>query len=167
MPCVPPNLQVSKAHRQVHLAPLTFKCQSQSICAHQTTFFWRALESSDPDASNGIRTSLKSADPGASNGGSNSIFRHFGADTDAFGVPDDWLKFEILGHPPTSKAAMSAPKCRKVKFDPPLDAQGSALSSALRMNTIRQTRERTTILWTSKKSRSQKKGGKTIHFFIA
>ena len=50
-------------------------------------------------------------------------------------------RFEILGHPATSKPAMSAPKCRKMKFDPPLDAPESRLSSARRINIVWQTLE--------------------------
>ena len=42
----------------------------------------------------------------------------------------DRPRFKILGHPATSKTAMSAPKCRKMKFDSPLDAPGSGLCSA-------------------------------------
>ena len=41
----------------------------------------------------------------------------------------------------TSKASMSAPKCRKMKFDPPFDAPGPGLPSARRINIVRQTRE--------------------------
>ena len=40
-----------------------------------------------------------------------------------------------------SNVTRSAPKCRKMKFDPPLDAPGSGLSSAHRINNVQQTRE--------------------------
>ena len=60
------------------------------------------------------------------------------------------MRFKTLDHPATSKAAMSAPKCRKMKFDPPLDAPGSRLSSARRINIERQILECiTSILWKS------------------
>ncbi len=36
---------------------------------------------------------------------------------------------------------MSAPNGPKIKFDPPFDAPGSELSSARRINIVRQTRE--------------------------
>ena len=49
--------------------------------------------------------------------------------------------FEILVNPTTSKVAMSAPKRRKIKFDTPLDAPGSGLSSALRISALRHTLE--------------------------
>ena len=92
-----------------------------------------------------IRRALESPDSGESNGGSNFIFRHFYADLVAFEVTG-WRRISNLaiGHPATSKAAMSAPKCRKMKFDPPLDAPGSGLSSARRINIVRQTLERVT-----------------------
>ena len=57
----------------------------------------------------------------------------------------DLLRSEILDHPSTSKTAMSAPKCRKMKFDPLSDAPGSGLFSALRINIVRQALERITI----------------------
>ena len=58
------------------------------------------------------------------------------------GTQNAWPRFEILSLPATSKAAMSAPECRICKFDPPFDAPGSGLSSALQINILRQTRER-------------------------
>ena len=102
-----------------------------------------------------IRRALESPDPGASNGGSNFIFGPFGADLVTFevaGSPKLWFKmgfsisirsaeiqsFEL---PATSKVTRSAPKCPKIKFDPPFDAPGSGLSSARRINILRQTRE--------------------------
>ena len=39
-------------------------------------------------------------------------------------------RFNFLGHPASSKAVMSATKCRKMKFDSPLDAPGSGFCSA-------------------------------------
>ena len=48
---------------------------------------------------------------------------------------------QILMIPATSKATMSAPKCRKIKFDPSLDAPGSEFSSARQTNVLRQTRD--------------------------
>ena len=39
-------------------------------------------------------------------------------------------RFETPSHPATSKATMSASKCRILRFDPPLDVPGSVLSSA-------------------------------------
>ena len=66
------------------------------------------------------------------------------------------LKFNILGHPATSKAPMSAPKCRICKFDPAFDAPGSGLSSALRISAVRHTYDRmVSFLWTL---------GKNSHF---
>ena len=54
----------------------------------------------------------------------------------------------IYGNRATSKGFISAPKCRKIKFDPPFDAPGSELSSARRINILRQTHEAmATILW--------------------
>ena len=97
-----------------------------------------------------IRSALESSDPRASNGGSNFTFRHFGADMATFEVAgelrtstDRQMKGFLVRHA-TLKAAMSAAKCRKMKFDPPLDAPGSGFSSARRINIVRQTLERVT-----------------------
>ena len=50
----------------------------------------------------------------------------------------------------TLQAMRLAPKRRKIKFDTPLDAPGSKLSSALRISTVRQTWVRKTIFsWKS------------------
>ena len=47
----------------------------------------------------------------------------------------------ILGRPATSKVSKFAPKCRKIKFDQPLESPGSGLSSARQINIVRQTYE--------------------------
>ena len=61
--------------------------------------------------------------------------------------------FEILVNPTTSKVAMSAPKRRKIKFDTLLDAPGSGLSSALRINIVQHTYDRIpSFLWTFAKN---------------
>ena len=111
-----------------------------------------------------IRRALESPDPGASNGGSNVVIRHSGADMVALEVAGwprisnlskeiTWLRFEILGHQATSKATTSAPKCRISTFDPPFDAPGSGLSSALRINIVRHTCDRMAhFLWTLDKN---------------
>ena len=44
---------------------------------------------------------------------------------------------------------MSTPKCRQRKFESPWDALVSGLSSSLRINPIRQTLKRITIIWKS------------------
>ena len=72
-------------------------------------------------------------------------------------------RFKILGVTATSKPTMSAQKCRKIKFDQPLDAPGSEFSNARRINVVRQTFERiTTILW---KSTRKSKNGPTPNQF--
>ena len=59
---------------------------------------------------------------------------------------DSENKAEIIDSP-ISKALRSAPSGRICKFDPPFDASGSELSSALQINIVGQTLERmTTIL---------------------
>ena len=52
-----------------------------------------------------------------------------------------WIS-RFWSNPLTSKAAMSAPNSRVNKLDAPFDAPGSELSSALRINIVRQTIER-------------------------
>ena len=60
---------------------------------------------------------LESSDPGTTKGELNFIFRHFGADMAAFEVAW-WPRISTL-------TSMSAPKRRKMKFGPPLNAQMS------------------------------------------
>ena len=86
------------------------------------------------------QSALETSDPGASNGGSKLQIRHFGADFEVAGWARNWnlstdeisfLGFEFLAHPATSKGTMSAPECRISMFDPPFDAPGSEVSSAV------------------------------------
>ena len=104
-------------------------------------------------------SALESPDPGASNGGSDFQIRHFGAEMAAIEVAGwprisnlsqviERPKFVILNRPATSNASMSAPKCRICKFDPPFDAPGSELSSALRISVVRQAYDRMPCAYT-------------------
>ena len=53
----------------------------------------------------------------------------------------------MLGNPTTSKLQGSPSKCRKIKFDLPLVAPRTKLSSALRISAVRQTRDLKTIFF--------------------
>ena len=92
-----------------------------------------------------IRCALQSYDSDAFSNGSNFRIRHIGADIKVFKVAIqaqtvntcqfEWtlmLRFWI--YLATSKASMSAPKCRIRKFDPLLEASGTRPSSARRIS---------------------------------
>ena len=106
-----------------------------------------------------IQRALESSDPGAWNGGSGFIFRHFGADLRTFevvGLSRIWnlfwiiinfLGFQILSNPTTSKVLRSVPKFWGIKFDTLLDESWSKIYRALRINPVRQTGDRKTIFF--------------------
>ena len=71
--------------------------------------------------------------------------------------------FSFWGTPATSNAAMSAEKCRKIKFYPPFYALGSGLSSAHRINIVRQTRDhKTSFFWKSVRSSRKSRFSATL-----
>ena len=128
---------------------LKMKCQSgpdfqkkivlrTRVC--RTALIWSALESTDPDASNG---------------GSNFEFRHFGAELVPFELEKKFQnlvspksvrkfsseqRFQSFSKSQSSTITRFAPKCRRSEFDPQLNAPGSGLSSALKLSAVRQKR---------------------------